>query len=84
MESAEIWYELGKTCSEMGLLDKAADAFRKAIEQNLRSGLLYIELAEIYVQQENFTNALSLYQKSLDFLVTSKDQAQVWGRSGKA
>ena len=84
MESAEIWYELGKTCSEMGLLDKAADAFRKAIEQNLRSGLLYIELAEIYVQQENFTNALSLYQKSLDFLVTSKDQAQVWGRIGNA
>ena len=84
MESAEIWYELGKTCSEMGLSDKAADAYRKAIEQKLQSGLLYTELAEIYVQQENFTNALSLYQKSLDLFTTPKDQAHVWGRIGNA
>ena len=84
MESAEIWYKLGKTCSEIGMLEKAAEAFEKAIEQQMQSGLLYNELAEIYLLQGNFTGALPLYQKSLELFSSPKELSQVWGRIGNA
>lgn len=82
MKSVEIWDELGNTCFKTGVLDKAVDAYGKAIEQKSQSGWSYSNLAAIYVQQGRFSDAIPLYQKSLELFTSHKVQAVLWGRLG--
>lgn len=82
MKSAEIWDELGNTYFKAGVLDKAAEAYGKAIEQKSSAGWSFGNLASIYVQQGKFADAIELYQESLELLKNPKDQAVIWGRLG--
>lgn len=82
MKSSEIWNELGNTYFKAGVLDKAIDAYSKAIEQKSQLGWSYSNLAAIYVQQGRFLDAIPLYQKSLELFASYKDQAGIWGRLG--
>jgi ParB/RepB/Spo0J family partition protein len=82
MKSSEIWNELGNTYFKAGVLDKAIDAYCKAIEQMSESGWSYNNLAVIYVQQGRFLEAIPLYQKSLELFTCHKDQAAIWVRLG--
>lgn len=82
MNSAEIWDELGSTCFKAEALDKAVEAFVKAIEQKSQSGWTYANLASIYVQQGRYSEAIQLYQQSLELFDGPKDQAIIWGRLG--
>jgi ParB/RepB/Spo0J family partition protein len=82
MKSSEIWNELGNTCFKAGRLDKAAAAYGKAIEKESQSGWSYSNLAAIYVQQGKYSDALPLYQKSLEMFTHYKEQATTWERIG--
>ena len=82
MKSSEIWNELGNTYFKAGVLDKAIDAYCKAIEQMSESGWSYNNLAVIYVQRGRFLEAIPLYQKSLELFTSHKDQAGIWVRLG--
>ena len=82
MKSSEIWTELGNTYFKTGELDKAIDAYCKAIEQKTLSGWSYCNLATIYVQQGRLLEAIPLYQKSLELFSSLKDKAATWGRLG--
>jgi len=82
MKSSEIWNELGNTYFKIGEMDKAIDAYCKAIEHKSQSGWSYSNLAAIYVQQGRYLESIPLYQKSLELFSSRKDQAAIWGRLG--
>ncbi len=81
-KSAEAWNERGEVFFKVGSLDKANEAFNKAIELEPGSGLLYGNLAGTLAAQGLYEDAAVLYQKSIELLKDDKDKAAAWNRLG--
>jgi tetratricopeptide (TPR) repeat protein len=81
-ENAQAWNERGEVFFKVGSLEKAVEAFNKAIELEPESGLLYSNLAGTLAAQGTYPQAALLYQKSIDLLKDDKDKAAAWNRLG--
>ncbi len=82
METAGIWNQLGNTYYQTGSLDKAADAYQKAIDQGSNSGWLLSNLATIYIKKQRYNDAVPLLMKCLEVFSDPNDLASTWGNLG--
>lgn len=80
--NAQNWSELGNAYFRAEAYDEASDAFHKAIELDPKLGWPYSNLALTLVTQGKCTEAIPLYQKSIDLLQDDKDKAVAWNRLG--
>jgi len=81
-KTADFWNDLGKLFFKVGVYDKAASAFRKAIQLEPSSGYSYGYLARSLTAQGQYKEAVALYHKSIDLISDNTDKANVWNRLG--
>lgn len=81
-DSGEAWNERGEVFFRVGSLDKAGEAFNKAIEMEPGSGLFHSNLAGTLAAQGKYEEAALLYNKSIEMLKDDKDKAAAWNRLG--
>jgi superkiller protein 3 len=79
---AMFWNEKGNEYFKRGAFEDAIIAYNKAIQLDARLGWSYSNLAHIYVMQNQYAEALLLYQKSIDLLDADKDKAVCWNGLG--
>jgi len=84
MTGFDIWNELGNTYFKTGAYDEAVDAYSKAIELNPEFGWSYSNLALTFTCKGNLSEAIPLYQKSIELLRDRADKAISWNRLGDA
>jgi len=80
----ELWNELGNVYFNTGAYDQAVHAYKRAIQLDPDFGWAYSNLAQAYVHQNQYTEAIPIYIKSLDLLQDGKDKAESWNRLGTA
>ena len=78
------WTAQGNAHFRRGALEQAIVAFNKAIQIDPSYGVPYSNLALTYVTQGQFAEAILLYQKSIELLVTDRDKALSWNGLGNA
>jgi superkiller protein 3 len=76
------WNALGEQCARSGSLNEAVSAFHRAIELQPKDGKAYSNLARTLASQNNYKEAIPLYQKSIDLLEDNKEKAAAWNRLG--
>lgn len=81
-KNAQVWNELGNVQMKSGLLDDAIASYTKAIELERHFAWPYSNLALAYVQKGYFTEAILLYQRSIELFFSDKDKAVTWNRLG--
>ena len=81
-DAAVEWNETGNMHFKRGDYEKAIGAYNKAIQLAPALGWPYCNLALIYVIQNQFAEAILLYQKSIDLLTSEKDKAICWNSLG--
>ncbi|HEY2982491.1 MAG TPA: tetratricopeptide repeat protein [Anaerolineales bacterium] len=81
-QSLDLWNELGELFFKTGAFTEAIQAFNKAIELEPASGWAYNNLAYVLASRGQYAQAIPLYEKSLELLQDSKDEALVWNRLG--
>lgn len=79
---SKLWNELGNLYFSSGAYDIAIESYNKAIESDSQFGLPYSNLALTYVQKGYFAEAILLYQRSIELLISDKDKAITWNRLG--
>src|SRR5688572_21481731 len=84
MTGFDIWNELGNTYFKAGAYDEAIDAYNKAIGLNPKFGWSYSNLALAYTRKGRLSEAIPLYQKSIELLGDKADKAISWNRLGDA
>jgi type IV pilus assembly protein PilF len=72
----QVFYSLGVTAGRLGKIDKAEEAFTRAIALNPRYAQPYLELAEHYYLQKDFKNARN-YLNEFDKLART-DAKGLW------
>ena len=83
-DEAVKWTAQGNAHFRRGALEHAIVAFNKAIQIDASYGVPYSNLALTYVTQGQFAEAILLYQKSIELLVTDRDKALSWNGLGNA
>ena len=81
-KTADFWKELGMLFFKSGVYDKAASAFREAIQLEPSSGYTYGYLARVLTAQGKYQEAVSLYHKSIDLIPNNSEKASAWNRLG--
>ncbi len=82
--TAPAWNDLGELFLKTGSLDKAVEAFRRAIELEPTAGSAHCNLARSLAGQGNYEEAVPLYQKSIELLQDDKQKADAWNGLGNA
>jgi tetratricopeptide (TPR) repeat protein len=82
--NAQAWNDLGELFLQTGSLDKAADAFGKALHLEPESGLTYFNLARTLAIQGKYAEAEPLFQRSIDLVQDNKQKADAWNGLGNA
>src|SRR5512140_2199168 len=80
MSELESWNELGNIYYNAGAYDEAIRAYHRAIELGHCSGQSFCNLADIYIRKGFLGEAILMYQKGIEDLKTSVDQASLWNR----
>jgi tetratricopeptide (TPR) repeat protein len=83
-KSAHIWNDLGRTYYNKGNFDDAIYAYKKAIDFDPEFGRPYGNLAAIYLRQGLYTEAIPLYQRSVELLESDNEKAVSWNKLGNA
>jgi tetratricopeptide (TPR) repeat protein len=81
-KNAHVWNELGNVYFNAGAYEDAIAAYSKAIELDGWFAWPYSNLAMAYVQKEKYTEAVLLYQRSIELFTNDKDKAVTWNRLG--
>ncbi|HAV78098.1 MAG TPA: hypothetical protein DCX53_12180, partial [Anaerolineae bacterium] len=81
-KNAHVWNELGNVYFNTGAFEEAVTAYSKAIELDDWFAWPYSNLALVYVQKEKYTEAILLYQRSIELFSSDKDKAITWNRLG--
>ncbi|MGE5250367.1 MAG: tetratricopeptide repeat protein [Bacteroidota bacterium] len=84
LQSARVLNDLGEIFLKAGVYDEAAAAFKKAISLEPAFGWPYSNLARTLAAQGLYSQAVPLYQKSIDLFADNKDKAVSWNRLGNA
>jgi tetratricopeptide (TPR) repeat protein len=82
--NAYVWNEKGNVHFNEGAFDKAVVAYNQAIQLEPSFGWPYSNLALTYLTQNKYTEAILLYQKSIDLLDCDNDKAVSWNGLGNA
>jgi tetratricopeptide (TPR) repeat protein len=80
--NAYVWNEKGNVHFQADAYDDAICAYNKAIELDLLFGWPYANLALTYLMLGKYTEAVLLYQKSIQLLVSNKEKAASWNGLG--
>ncbi len=80
--NAEAWNDLGELFLRMGSYTEAQDAFQKAINLEPESGKSYAYLANTYISQNQYKEAVPLYLKSIDLFDDNKEKAAALNHLG--
>jgi tetratricopeptide (TPR) repeat protein len=80
--NAYVWNEKGNVHFQAGAYDDAICAYNKAIELDQLFGWPYANLALTYLMLGKYTEAVLLYQKSIQLLVSNKEKAASWNGLG--
>jgi tetratricopeptide (TPR) repeat protein len=80
--NAYVWNEKGNIHFNEGEFEKAIIAYNKAIQLEPSFGWPYSNLALTYLTQNQYTEAILLYQKSIDLLDCDDDKAVSWNGLG--
>jgi tetratricopeptide (TPR) repeat protein len=80
--SAQVWLELGNLFFKSGSYKEAADAYANAVNIDPTSGWAHSNLAMSFVFQGKYTDAVSVYLKSIELFNNDKDKAVSWNRLG--
>lgn len=83
-KDAQAWNNLGELLLKTGSLDKAEEAFRKAIELDAAGGRAYSGLARTLAGQAKYEEAVPLFEKSIELLQDDKEKADAWNGLGNA
>ena len=83
MSEHELWNELGNLYFMSAAYEQAAHAYQRSIEMDSDYGRPYSNLALTYVRQAKYDEAVTLFRRSLDLLVSDKEKAISWNRLGK-
>ncbi len=81
-KNAHVWNELGNIYFNTATYDDAIVAYSKAIQLDRCFAWPYSNLALTYVQKGRFTEAILLYQRSIELFTSEKDKAISWNRLG--
>ncbi len=80
--NAHVWNEKGNVHFKQENFEEAINAYNKAIQIDPSFGWPYSNLALVYFTQGKYTEAILLYQKSIDLLSSNKDKALSWNGLG--
>ncbi|MCJ7435699.1 MAG: tetratricopeptide repeat protein [Anaerolineales bacterium] len=80
--NAYVWNEKGNIHFQAGIYDDAICAYNKAIELDQFFGWPYANLALTYLMLGRYTEAVLLYQKSIQLLTSNKEKAASWNGLG--
>jgi len=81
-ESAHLWAQLGSTYVKAGVMDRAIDAYHKAVNLDPTNGQTYYHLAQAYAQKMDLAEAVLFYRKSVELFPSYKDKAISFSRLG--
>jgi tetratricopeptide (TPR) repeat protein len=82
--TARGWNDLGELLLKTGALDKAHEAFRKAIEMEPDFGRAYCNLARTRAAEAKYSEAIPYYERGIALLETNKEKADAWNGLGNA
>jgi tetratricopeptide (TPR) repeat protein len=82
--TAKGWNDLGELLLKTGALDKAHEAFQKAIEMEPEFGRAYCNLARTRAAEAKYSEAIPYYEKGIALLETNKEKADAWNGLGNA
>lgn len=80
--NAYAWNEKGNVRFQAGVYDDAICAYNKAIELDQFFGWPYANLALTYLMLGRYTEAILLYQKSIQLLTSNREKAASWNGLG--
>jgi len=80
--NADGWNARGNAHFERGEMEKAIQAYNKAIQLDPSFGWPYSNLALTYLTQGQYAEAILLYEKSLELLKSDQDRAVSWNGLG--
>lgn len=78
----EVWNSLGVAQLRSNELEAAERSFKNAIKVDRTFGSPYLNLGTIYSIQQDYDQAVSLFQKALNVLKDAKDRSVVWNNLG--
>jgi len=82
MAAADGWNARGNALFNRGEIEKAIQAYNRAIQLNPSFGWPYSNLALTYLTQGQYAEAILLYERSLELLNSDKDKAVSWNGLG--
>ena len=82
--SAKGWNNLGELLLKTGALDKAIEAFLKAIEREPTFGRAFFNLARAHAAAGEYGEAVPFYEKSIALLESDREKAEAWNGLGNA
>lgn len=80
--NAHVWNEKGNVHFKQENFEEAISAYNKAIQIDPSFGWPYSNLALAYFTQGKYTEAILLYQKSIELLNSNKEKALSWNGLG--
>ncbi len=81
---AAAWTQQGNGFFSQGAYEEAIAAYHAAIELQPTYGIAYGNLALTYLSKGQCAEAIPLYEKSIEFLKSSRDKALSWNGLGNA
>jgi len=82
--SAKGWNNLGELLLKTGAVDKAIEAFLKAIEREPTFGRAFFNLARAHAAAGEYGESVPFYEKGIALLENDRDKAEAWNGLGNA
>ncbi len=84
LANATVWGEMGNIFFSEAILDGALIAYKKALELDDNYGAVMHNLALLYMQKGEFSEAVKLYEQSIAYLDDNAQRIKIWNNIGNA